>query len=85
VGGGSDQGLGAMIKFKGPVDRVRIRVFTKAMILVTGFEGPGGNTGWISVSTAFAGLKRGVYYYEAVGYRGGSSSKPFIGKFMVLY
>lgn len=75
--------------FKGGVDEVELKVYTKSMVFVESFKAPGDRSRHRQVlpltAGAFDRLGSGTYYYCAVGRKDGNSSlNPFIGKFVIL-
>lgn len=77
------------VKFKGGVDSVTIRIYSRAMACVAVVTGPGSRSQhWQAVpvpSDLYGKLGSGTYYYTASGERGGVKClKPWVGKFAIF-
>jgi hypothetical protein len=67
---------------QGPSDRVRVRIYTPAMVLVDELDLPGrSEPGWIRVAlpaSLWQGLSPGLYYYSLSVQRGDLHSPPAV-------
>lgn len=65
--------LGVAIDLSGPVDRLTLRLWTKAMILVASFDSQNGRAGWQTLvlpSTFLGDLANGTYYLTVAAQSG---------------
>ena len=65
--------LGVAIDLSGPVDRLTLRLWTKAMVLVAGFDSQNARAGWQTLvlpSAFLGGLANGTYYLTVAAQAG---------------
>lgn len=70
---------GVAIDLSGPVDRLSLRLWSKSMVLVAGFDSQNGRAGWQTVvlpAAFLGGLANGTYYLTVAAQSGPASLAP---------
>lgn len=75
-----------MLKLDGPAERCKVLIYSKSMVKLAEYGGPGRNSpGWVSLSISTRELSNGTYYVVALAERGERrSEKGSIGKILIL-
>jgi hypothetical protein len=68
-----------LLKLQGQAQRVRVRLYSPAKVLLAELESPGGGPGWIRVPLTGLELPNGLSYYSAQALRGTVRSEPAKG------
>lgn len=67
------------VKLQGPADRLRLKLYTPAMVLVAEVDGPGRGPGWGRLTLGPAlwqGMAPGLYFYTVAAELGSVHSAP---------
>jgi hypothetical protein len=75
------------IKLSGPAEKVRLMVYTRALVAVGSVDLSSAAAGWTSVSLPswVAGLPEGTYYYVVSAERGAvKAARPSVGRLVVI-